>query len=1513
MKKSRVFLVFLLIGVILVNCINLNSVDSTNTKENQIDGNDNSSSPSLAQEFQLLQEFEASTYYISPEASPGNNDEVFFSFMANKEGNYTLQVENFPNFITKTESSKSFVSSDNPSGTNIWYVVYSERDSYNFGRVNYWLMKSENNGKTWNNTLVKSINSNATDVTSLLTFSHGAAIASNPKTGFMVITTYINSSELCIFRSFNNGTSWSDPIKIHNTTILGTESLINLFFYPKMDIGIMENGSILIVSESDDEKFTDLIYVVSHDNGTSWSLPLNVTSAANCDASDPKIQIDHASGKYWLMWKNKTNYHYSMKWAQFLPDQTLFDNIQNNSITNQNFIGSYDFLYDSFDDKLRFIYVDPEYPEDRIENYTCDDITGNTWSYTVLGIFDGLTSLNSKRYINYFYNQENYLIYEADYLGSSDIYQYQVIHNYIYWKQEDKFFPNQLKQILWNGKKGDLSPIKNSLVRAVFTQNYTSEKKIRYIIIDNDHPEIEELIQKLSYFNPLSSNISLTNIPWEILPSESCNAYLQIFSEQSSSSSWNQILENNWEDLDPKLFYSYSGILYLVYLSEEAGSLYIYLMKSLDMGATWSNPVKIFEKQGYIQVFYGCAVGDAVFIYIKQSDEERLLFRSFDQGETFQNPINIYDINLFPDSNCDVSGLLITNNGTMFMTHKLYDFSLPTDYYYILRSDNFGINWSISKIFEANDTYNTQSFPDLAYDPVNDIVHFAMPMDNYTFLSTKIINFSFSLFNFSENNWTPLKSIGIYSASFFDQDSKFIITRDNLTAIPKVRYIYLYDIDLMNMKFYYKEIISEDLGNSWSEPTDLEIESFTDLYSNLEELFFIKTQSDGNDGELFFRRVGKLVSSETIPVSSATVSEIEFDGINDFGEYINEGNYTYKIELIDYAGNRIQERGWFYADYNAPSMIEHFTNLNLPPIPRNDLIITVNISESTNCSTYLYYKKDVASWQSVLMSNIGNGYHIGTIPGDSSTNQVQYYIKSIDLAGNEDLFDNNGDYYSYGMPDFDWDSEGLFKESKSYSSSQDYEITIEIESDLEYVDEVIFQYSYDGGDEWEELELEQNSPEFTGDLDDIPGDLRELQYKIIVIDIYGNEHELTDTREVEFYPDVPSVIINEGIITIILIVSAIIGFFVAVGYIKLKTTSHELIYKQMFLKDYKKKLEMSKEKDKKKSIKNVLEKFKFASSEPELDSFRDAKTTTPFTKVYLGMLCGTVSVFSIALLISVFVAQVGMLLLAASLLMAVFGYMVLMSRDISMNIYLERIHLKNIALEIFQIFFMFINIVAILFVGYTIDWFRYYLLETTFNLGDTAIPTLYISTFVVFFTSLVLVGITTYIQLKKTVKNLQKQRSQGSSPNLLLYLKDQNSSRLITRLGYKTIVFLATVLVAFVTTTNLLTEETAQALLIVIIPFVIASFITLLIHRYHEIRTKEKKKDEIQLPFSDAKKYCGNCGEEMYLSNRYCGTCGAQQVFEDKFGTYTSRCSECNALINDKAKYCTECGKKIRK
>ena len=1520
---SKSILIIVLIGIILTSAINTNSSKTNSQNQSSTESYDDLILKS-AQDFEFIQDFEASTYFISPYTSEGENDKVFFSFMGNKKGNYTMTIENCPAFITDSQTTEYYPSFDNPSGTDLWFIGYNEfSDTLNdFGTFYFKYLVSEDKGKTWRSNLIYNTTAGS-DLFMMSFYALGSAIAVNPETGFMIYLTWLNRSDLTCFRSFDNGTTWSEPITIFNSTVMGAKYFFdNPIIAPRFDVAIMKNGSVLVVSDCYHENYTDLVYFQSDNNGTdgSWSIPRNVTCSADIDAMEstarnPKIQISRTSGDYWLMWrdqisgvgtyKNDTN-----RWAQFQPNQDLSANVQVKNVSTSDIRGSYDFYLDHANNKFRMISLSSP---DGVEIINWSTSAFNTdWTKTILGEFTGLGNIDSfPEYLNYIYSDgTNNLYYRKGYFENNEIYQYKVLPESIFLIKKGYFDAEQLVQFSWNGYKYDGSPIETSLVKVLFMDNYTEEEGIKtfFIIIDNQNPLIKEFLQKRQYFNPLSSNITLTEIPWEIRPSESCYAYLNVYSEESVSSSWQQILENNWDDSEPQIFYSYRGILYVAYKSFESGRHIIYIIKSYDMGITWSEPLKIYESTTKIPDggVKGAAWADVVCVYIHGGNQKRLLYRSFDQASSFQDPLNLSDTNLFDTQAKVVSDIVFSNNGRMFMTYRN-----DTTQFYVICSSDLGLNWSISKIFLGNNSWDVQSSePLLEYDSMNNLIHFAMVLDQSTGLS-KILNISVARLNVTNNKWSTLESFDLYYGSFLTRKFDFIITRDNKTAIPKIRITFLKNVIFPDLIFEIQEIVSEDLGDNWSSPKDVDIDLFNTVCTNLDEIFYIRPESDGNDEELFFKREGKLIRTDSITLSSSSSKEISFDGIDDFEEYIEEGNYTYTITLKDYAGNTNELIGWFFTDYNAPQITDLSSTLGYP-LPRYDFTITANITDSINFTAYLHYKKDDGTWQKIQMENVSTDYFSATIPGDSLTNRIQYYIKSTDLAGNEEILDNNGEYFSYGMPSFSWDSEGLFKESKSYSSSQDYEITIIIESNLEYVDEVIFRYSYDEGGKWEDLELKQSSPEFSGELDDVPGDLRVLHYKVIVIDIYGNEYELTDTREINFYPEVPSVEFEQGDIAFIMIISAIIGIVVGIGYIKLKSTSHETMYKQIFLKDYAKKIDKAKEASDDNLSKSPLKRIKNEPIETRLESLPEIDTSTPFTKVYLGILCATISVFSIALLFSVFAPTAGMLILSASLLMGVFGYMILMSRDISINIYLERIYLKNIALEVFQIFFMFINIVAILLVGYTIDWFRYYLIESTYNIGSTSIPRLYFSIFAVFFTSLVLVGITTYIQLKKTVKNLQLQSSQGASPNLLLYLKDQNASRLITRLGYKTVIFLVTVLLAVITTTNLLTEETGIALLLIVIPFAIASFLTMMVHRFLEMKSEERKKEDIQLPFSDSKKFCSKCGEPLYLSNKFCGSCGFQQIYEDIFGTYVSRCTVCNALVNEKARFCTECGKKIQ-
>ncbi|MFX1257957.1 MAG: zinc ribbon domain-containing protein [Promethearchaeota archaeon] len=1531
-KISRLIIIIFLSGIITLAVFIPNSTDKVNERRSPIIMSSKDHPKCSTEQFLLINDFEMSNYYISPESSPGINDGVFFSFTTNKDGNFTIDVKNYPSELTDTIALERTTAFDNPTGTNLWYLAYLEIDVElegtsiaRYGNFEINLLTSQDKGQKWEKETIAEFMPEGDDFFQIYWDLVGLGLSAYPEKGVIAAASWYNMSDLKFVYSVDNGTTW-DSKTITKAANLGLEQILAYWNptkngYPRLDVCILKNGTINIVTQANSPNYTPFVYFESHNNGTSWSGPKNVTVSTGMYNYKIKMQVDHQTGYYWLMWMPSNILgDYDIKWAQFnaTNGETLYSNVPTDTIYTGKYF-NIDFFYDKNNKIFRMIMIKAgsltyPYKPTEVYNFTCE-VFGDPWLNTSLSDHEYLSSLkagNSDFECVYDGNLFQ-LFYFGAYTGFTEVYQYYIYENPILWEAKDTFNQYEPKQIYWNGRKDNIYPINISTVKVEFyAQNNTDVlNDTKYITIDNELPYFKEYNQERQYFNPLSSNITLTNINWDLLASEECTSYLEIFKQGSSLSNWQRITDNNLHDQNPTIFRSNIGPLYVLYRSVELGTQVNYLVKSFDNGITWSNPIEIARSNilSGDNVYCGAASGQLVIIFIRNMDtREDLIFRSFDQGETFEDPIVMTDLTI----NDKVSKLLLTNNGTMFLLHSQYAAK-----YTVLRSNDLGFNWTTSGYWSNHSdhfSYLYDTAPDMAYDYENDLVHVVLPfMNNSNGMGMQfhVGNYSVATFNMSTNTWREPKGLDTtIPLGDMRKDPKVLVIRDS-NKVLKLKMIYIYDQEPIEGRTNYtiKEIVSVDLGETWSGPTLVtETNNATTFTSSNYDIFYVIQKSDANDYEIYFSREGSLIRTkkESLPPTS---TQITFDGIDDFGEYISEGNYSYNLFLRDDAGNEIRLNGFFYADYNGPQITDRSTSLS-SPIPRYDLTITVKITDSIDFTSYLYYSKDSGNWQKILMENISIDYFSATIPGDTTTDEIQYYVRAVDLAGNEFELDNDDKYYSYSMPSFVWSSEGLFKETKEYSSSNIYTFTITISEDLEYVSEVIFRYSYDEGDSWDDLELEQSSPEFEGELDDIPGDLRELYYKIIIIDIYENEYELTGTQKIEFYPDVPSVEIDEIGIFFLIVISSVIGFVVAFGYIRLKKVSHEVIYQKILTKELLKRTGKSRKLvDKKPNNKNI--NFDREESALNFAPIKKNKIATPFTMTYLGVLCGTILIFSIGMLISYITPEVTLLILAGSLLLAVYGYMILMSRDITINIYLEKIYKRNIILEVFQMSFMLINIVMILIVGYTMDWFRYYLVESTFDFGDLSIPRLYLSVIAVFFTSLVLVIFTTYIQLRKTVHNILKQRNQGATENLLLYLKDQNSSRLITHTGYKTIVFLVTILVAIVSTTNLLTNENGILLIVILIPFVIAGFSALITHRLIEREKRKKEKEEMQMLFVDSKKICTKCGEPIYLSNRFCSSCGEQQIFADMIGTYISRCTECTAPINDKAKFCTDCGRKI--
>lgn len=1586
------------------------------SRKNKIEG-DSNNLKSAALPFDLIRDLELSTYYLSPENQDGENDGVFFTWQANQNGNYTIEIGNYPTFLTQTPEAEIYTEFCNPNGTDDWYVSYRTVNLENPTDQELRILVSNDKGQTWVEKTVASFIATGSQYTEYLGYLSYTAIAKDPLKGTLGVSTLENSTNLRYFRSSDEGATWSDSITILNVSEIGYDpKKIGFDNFPFYHLNFLKNGTAYTLIETNHalNNLSSIVYYKSNDNGTSWSGPHNITCLQDYNYTQPKLQVDYTSGNYWLMATlDKPGMDFdSIRFTNFSFFQGLNTDRELYTFGN-NISGAYDFFIDEA--PYRFNVVQNRYSGNSdysLVYHLHKENETMTAQNESLGESKVLRQIRYKRNgFNTVYDGKNInFIYPHDYSGNNiyEINKYINYKNNTFWKEKGFFSANQITQTFWNGRINDTLPINTSLVKVDFTaSNGTISHNIDrsvYLNIDNSAPKINEYSQKRNYFNPLSTNLSITEIPWELSSSEQCEAVLKISKENSSFSQWHGVTDNNWEDSNPKIFTSDTGLLYILYISKESGRNILYLTKSSDKGISWSNPVKVFESTEAIEQYSGTARGDIVSVlHRNRFTSEGYLYRSFDQGETFQPGLKL---SFLIKSEARIR---ITQNYDIFMA--FYNSHPSVKKYFVYRSPDLGQNWVLSKSWTIPDKigkfdvriYQT---PDIIMDISTNTLHLVIPLINDTVNEAL---YRFATLDLTTNIWGP--DIDKFHIIDFENDftefhnPRFLISKSS-TSQNIVRAIFIHDF-VGDFEPEYKEIITKNAGVSWDGPsmrTSLNRSSFTSFEGRV---YLAKKISDGYDYEIAIKRNTTLIRLQENEIEPSTEIEILYDGLDDFGNYIPEGNYSYTLMLRDNAGNKVREYGWLYADYKNPQIFGKSLNTSNPR-PAYDVNVSLKISELTDFSAKLYYRKDSQNWQSLDMESVNNeDLYSAVIPGETNVKQINYFIKCVDSAGNinetqqwsysdynaplitdltynwsftptplhnvnisvriidetdflpvlfyskdgnmwntinmisdrQDFYyaiitkdatveeiryyiratdfagntyelDNGGLYYKYNIPEIDMVPIKVFEEEERYSSGENYEISIKITHDLEYVRKVTFKYSYDGGTTWKGLELKQQSPEFTGKLKNIPEDLRNLKYHIIVEDIFGNESTLIDTQTIEFYPELPDIRLEQNFLVLLTIISAILGFAVAFIYIKLKRSSHNRLSRDIVLNEFKKQLDQSNEENQSES-ENAITFRKKKKDIEEKDHGKEG--SYPFLIAYITILCINLVVFFAGLLLSQISVEMGVLLMGASLLISVLGYMFLMNRDITTDIYMEKVVFKNIALETFQIIFMGINLIMILLIGFSIGWFRYYLLEQTFDFGAFQVPRAYISVIGVFFTSLVLVGISTLFKLNRTVKKIKTQREKGASDMVLLYVKDQEASRIITRLGLKTVVFLATVLATLVMTTDILNLETGFLLALVLIPFIISSMFALLVNRLSEkikIRTEE---DNIERTFMDSLKYCNNCNQKVFLSSKFCPECGEKLVFENKIGKYIIRCANCNSLIHEDAEYCPSCGTNVQK
>ncbi len=151
---------------------------------------------------------------------------------------------------------------------------------------------------------------------------------------------------------------------------------------------------------------------------------------------------------------------------------------------------------------------------------------------------------------------------------------------------------------------------------------------------------------------------------------------------------------------------------------------------------------------------------------------------------------------------------------------------------------------------------------------------------------------------------------------------------------------------------------------------------------------------------------------------------------------------------------------------------------------------------------------------------------------------------------------------------------------------------------------------------------------------------------------------------------------------------------------------------------------------------------------------------------------------------------------------------------------------KRMIAGLWHLFFVPVVIVLILVYGAEIDWFKAYMIDQAFVIGDIRIPAIMTTIFTAFLSSILLVVVNLYREVSKGLKKLSKMEEANTPPSILEDEKDTMVNRYSSSIRIKFLMFLVVVGAAAVTTMDFLQSYELGIIVLmpvaflVVIPFI---------------------------------------------------------------------------------------------
>jgi ribosomal protein L40E len=264
---------------------------------------------------------------------------------------------------------------------------------------------------------------------------------------------------------------------------------------------------------------------------------------------------------------------------------------------------------------------------------------------------------------------------------------------------------------------------------------------------------------------------------------------------------------------------------------------------------------------------------------------------------------------------------------------------------------------------------------------------------------------------------------------------------------------------------------------------------------------------------------------------------------------------------------------------------------------------------------------------------------------------------------------------------------------------------------------------------------------------------------------------------------------------------------------------------------------------------------------------------------------------------------VAMLASALGLLLSSLAFMERVNIDASDALYIDRRASNFVAF--LHVLLIMLVLAVIMISAPLVDWFNYYIVKQSFDIGPIRIPRLYLSLVMPVVTSVALILFTSYGDLKNSVKRLELARVSGENWKIIWQQKEETVSKLASNVSLKIFIFLVTISFAVISTTQI-GRYTEQGML-VLLPFIITWLGVFLVNAI-AAASHSTVKDALKSWLIEKTKQCVKCKATNLFESQFCTACGSPLSEQTIIVEETVECNRCKERSPAGSKYCRSCG-----